>query len=66
MYITGMNQLKNEEMLSRFTVQTFPLMKKDAMKKKHREVYKDAFPEEFNKPKNVVKFSEIKKALSGR
>ena len=66
MYIIGMNQLKSEEMLSNFTVQMFPSMKKDAMNKNHREVYKNAFPEQFNSPKRIVKTSDLAKVLSGR
>jgi hypothetical protein len=59
----GMEQINNEEMLEKYTVANVPSMKQEDRKALHKRTYKTAFPVEFNKPKNVVKLSDLKKVL---
>ena len=63
MYVHGMNQIRNEELLSSFTSISYPDMKPDYRKKLHKSTYKAAFPNEFNNPKNVVKLKDLTKVL---
>lgn len=63
MYVQGMSQVKNEELLEKFTSISYPKMAADSRKKLHKTTYKAAFPEEFNNPKNIVKLSDLSKVL---
>jgi hypothetical protein len=63
MYLQGMNQIENEELLISFSSNSYSQLKEDARKKLHKQTYKLAFPNQFNKPKNIVKLSDLKKVL---
>jgi len=63
MYVQGMNQLKNEELLGSFKTSSYPSMTPDSRKEAHRSAYKCAFPNEFNNPKNVIKLGDLSKVL---
>jgi hypothetical protein len=63
-YLLGLAQINNEEMLEKFTVASLTSMKEEDRKSLHKKTFKAAFPNEFNKPKNVVKLSDLRKALA--
>ena len=63
MYLEGMQQIQCEEDLKEFTYSMYPKLTADARKSLHRNTYKRAYPNEFNNPKNVVKLSDLSKAL---
>ena len=65
MYLKAMNQIKSEEILESFSVESYTKLKDDDRKKLHKSVYKSAFPFDFDKPKNVVKLTDLKKVLRG-
>jgi hypothetical protein len=63
MYAKGMREIQNEELLVQMTANAYPKMGNDDKKKLHRSTFKAAYPREFNNPKNVVKLSDLNKAL---
>lgn len=67
MYVLGMNEITNEEMLYSFTANSYPMMTDSKEKERlHKNTYEHAFPNEKLKPKNVVKLSDLGKVLNGR
>lgn len=65
MYYLGMDRVKYREILDSMTVSDYPKLTKEGRKDLHRSVYKRAYPETFNNPKNVVKFSDLSRKLNG-
>jgi hypothetical protein len=63
MYVQGMNQIRNEELLESFTANSYHCMSNDGRKSIHRDTFKAAFPNSFNNPKNIVKLSDLAKVL---
>jgi hypothetical protein len=52
--------LEAQEMLKSMNVTDYPMMKKEARQKLHRQVYKQAFPDQ---NKRVVTVQDLKKVL---
>ena len=63
MYLIGINQLRNEEMLYDMTICDYPNLKDQGRKDIHKKIYKNAFPLSFTSPKNIIKLSDLNKVL---
>ena len=66
MFIQGMNEVENEELLLGFTKSWFPNMQADQRSKLHKNTHKLSYPRYYSEPKNVVKLSDLGKVLNGR
>lgn len=59
-YIEAMERIKARERLELMDALIYPNMNQKAMKKKHRQIYKKAYPENFNLENVQKKTTELK------
>jgi hypothetical protein len=55
---------ESRDRLNDLTINCYSSLKKEARDKVHKRFYKQSYPNEFIKKKNIVKLTDIKRALN--